>query len=213
MAKSQRIALIAATICVVVLSVSSVALGAIAEPKVGSVDTDRVFKEAPRIAQLEEETAALDQLLTKKLDIRAQNLMLTESEISELIDLKIATNPKPADSARISQLTDLERAKTDELAKLAGTQSLTDKQRSRLKELQDIQRKSQEAGTALYKDYQVQLQSKANEIHGKEDAEMRAAVSKVGEAKGFAVIWDRASVLFGGTDLTSDVISRLDRKQ
>lgn len=213
MLKSHRISLIVATLCFLAMSVGSMALGANIEPKVGIVDTERVYKEAPRIAQLEEEIAQLNQLFSKKLEIRAQDLMLTDKEVSELIDLRTATSPKPADTARIAQLNDLERARTDELAKLQGTQNLTDQQRTRLKELQDTQRKSQEAGRALYNDYQTQLQSKANEIHDKEDAEVRAAVSKVGEAKGFTLVADKATILLGGTDLTSDVISRLDRKR
>lgn len=215
MLKSHRFALITTAVWVAIFLAGSMALGASAsvEPKVGIVDTERVYKEAPRIVQLEDEVTALDQLLSKKLQIRAQSLMLTEAEVSELVDLQTDARPKPAGSARIPQLSDLDRTRTDELTKLQGTQSLTDKQRSRLKELQDFQRKSKEAGKALYNDYQTQLQSKANEIRGKEDAELRAAADRVREAKGFVFGPDRSMVLSGAIDVTSDVISRLDRKQ
>lgn len=211
MLRSFGIALISATILVAAISIGGAAPGANVEPKVGIVDLERVYKEAPRIAQLEEEVTAFNQSLTKKLQVRAQNLLLTEAEVSELVNLQTSASPKPADSSRITQLTDLDRSRTDELTKLKQTQSLTDAQRARLKELQDMEKKSQQAGAALYNDFQTQLQSEANDIHDKEDAEVRVVVGKVGQAKGFTLIADKSMILLGGTDLTSEVISRMER--
>lgn len=212
MLKYSKIVWIVAAACIAIVLASSISFAAASnEPKIGVVDLDRVYKEAARVKQFEEEVSALDQLLTAKLNIRAQNLMLTEAEVTELVDLKTKPTQTPADTARIKQLTDLERAKSDELTTLQGTKTLTAQQQARMKELQDLQKKSKDAGAALYKDYDAQLVSKGQEIRAKEDAEVRAAVRKVGEAKGYTLVLDKANVLLGGIELTSDVISKLDR--
>jgi len=212
MLKSHKIALIAAAMSAVVFLAGTAVLAANTDMKVGFVDTERVYKEAPRMAQLEEEVNALDQLLTKKLKIRAQHLMLTESEIGELVDLQIDAGSKPAAGSRITELTNLDRTRSEEQTTLNESRNLTDKQRTRLKELQDILRKSQQAGEALYNDYLAQMQRKANEIRGEQDAEIRAATDRVREARGLAFVLDRSMVLSGAIEVTSDVISRLDRK-
>ena len=205
--KAYRIACMAAVLCA---AVGSAVLAANTEPRIGVVDLDRVYREAPRVRQFEDEITALDRLLTAKLDIRSQNLMLTEAELTELTDLKTKPKPTAADNARIKQLTDIERARGDELTTLQGTKDLNAQQQARLKELQGGQRKSKDTGVALIKDYRAQLESKEGEVREKEDTEVRAAVKKVGEARGFTLVLDKGCVLMGGTDLTADVISRLD---
>ncbi len=182
------------------------------EPKIGVVDTQRVYKDAPRMKQYQEELSAFEQALAAKLDIRAQNMMLNEDEIKELIDLKTKDKPTDADKARVQALTDSERAKDDELKKLQESKDLNDQQKARLKELQDLETKSKTTGNALVNDYKAQAQSKGAELEAKADTEIQAAVSKVAEAKGLALVLDKAGVVLGGVEITDDVIARLDRK-
>jgi len=182
------------------------------EPKIGVVDGMKIDENAPRIKQYKEELDSVGNLLKLKLDIRAQNRMLDENEIKELIDLKTKDKPTDADNARIKALTDLDRAKSDELQKLQEAKEPNDQQKARLKELMDLQQKSKEMGNTLSKDYDGQYQSKAIELQGKIDTEVRAAVAKVAEAKGLSLVFDKAVVVYGGIDITDDVVSRLDRK-
>ena len=201
-----------ATAIAVIGLIGSGAWAAAAELKIGVVDLQKVDKDAPRVTQYREEFDARKANLNQKLEIRVQNMMLNEEEIKELVDLK--TLDKPAtdvQKARIQALTDAERAKDDELKKLQETKDLNDQQKARLKELQDIQQKSKDAGTVFSKDYEAQLQSKFAELQDKIVADILAAVNKAAEAKAMTLVMDKAGVLFGGIDITDDVISRLDR--
>ena len=197
---------------VVVGLIGSSAVSAANEPKIAIVDSQKVYKEAPRIRQYQEGLDGFKQLLTAKLDIRSQNWMLDETEILELIALKTKDKPTDADTARIKALTDSERAKDDELKTLQQTATPTDQQKARLKELMDLQQKSKDTANATLKDYDAQYQSKMGELQTKIDAELQAAVVKVAESKGYTLVLDKAVVMLGGTDISDLVIGALDRK-
>lgn len=185
---------------------------AASEPKIAIVDSQKVYKEAPRIRQYEEQREAFKQLLTAKLDIRSQNWMLDETEIQELIALKTKEKPTEADTARIKVLTDAERAKGGELTALQQTAAPTDQQKARQKELTDLQEKSKATANATLKDYEAQYASKSGEIMAVADTEFQAAVVKVAESKGYTLVLDKAVVMLGGTDISDLVIGALDRK-
>ena len=201
-------------VCAVVLAgmVGSGAWAAAPEPKIGVVDGRKIDDNAPRVKQYMEELDAMANLLKTKLDIRAQNMMLDENEINELISLKTKDKPTDADSARIKVLTETERAKDDELKKLQEAKDINDQQKARLQELMNLQQKSKDMGNALTKDYDGQYQSKAVELQGKIDTDVRAAVAKVAETRGLTLVFDKAVVVYGGIDITDDVVARLDRK-
>lgn len=185
---------------------------AASEQKIAIVDTQKVYKEAPRIRQYQESLDGFKQLLTSKLDIRSQNWMLDETAIQELIGLKTKDKPTDADNARIKALTDEERAKDDELKSLQQTTAPTDQQKARLKELMDLQQKSKDTANATLKDYDTQYQGKMTELQAKIDSELQAAVVKVAESKGYTMVLDKAVVMLGGTDISDLVIGALDRK-
>lgn len=212
MLRLRRMAWVLVSVVAVMGLIGSVARAATSEPKIGVVDVQKVYKDAPRVKQYQEQLDGFKQTLTAKLDVRAQNMMLNEDEIKELVDLKTKDKATDADNARIKQLTDAERAKDEELKKLQETKDLNDQQKARLKELQDLQQKSKDTGNALIKDYDGQYQTKMGELQVKIDSEIQAAVTKMSEAKGLALVLDKAGVMLGGIDVTDDVISRLDRK-
>lgn len=212
MLKLHRAAWVMTAVVIVVGLIGSGAWAADKEQKVGVVDLQKVYADAPRIKQYKEDLDSFKQTLTAKLDIRAQNMMLDENEIKELIDLKMKAKPLDADTTRIKALTDLERAKDEELKKLQETKTPNDQEKARLQELMSLQQKSKDTGNALIKDYDGQYQSKMGELQAKIDTEIQAAVSKVAEAKGLGMVLDKSGVLFGGIDVTDDVVGRLDRK-
>ncbi len=190
--------------------------------KIGVVDLERVYKNAPRVQQYMDELKTFSEALNAKLDIRAKNMMTDEKEIAELIDLKTKPNPTDADKARIQVLASAAQAKDDEFKALQQVKEPSDVQKARLKELQDMQKKSQQAGEAIAKDYYGQSQSKGQDLAAKADVEVQAAVTKVAEAKALPlVLAKRLSgpngesldfVLYGGIDITDDIIGKLDRK-
>jgi Skp family chaperone for outer membrane proteins len=192
--------------------IGSAATAADGDLKIGIVDGEKVYTNAPRVKQYTEELNVLRQELAQKLDIRSQNMMLNDAEIQELITLKAKTPSSPAEDARIKALEDTERSRDAEYKTLQGTKEPTADQKARLKELQDMQQHSKDTGNALAKDYDGQLQTKMQELNSKAEADVREAITKVASEKGVQMVFAKEAVLFGGTDISDDVIKNLDRK-
>lgn len=179
--------------------------------KIGIVDTTKVM-DSPRVKQYIEEIKSFEQMLQIKYTLRSQMLMLADDEIKEYIDLKIKDNPTDADKARIKALEDSEKARDAELKTLQEKKDATDQEKARLKELQDMRQKSKDTGDALAKDYQAQDQAKLEEIDGKIMADVKEAVAKVAEAKGLTLVLRKEATIYGGVDISDDVVQKLDRK-
>jgi len=181
--------------------------------KIGVVDIQKIYKDAPRVKQYMETLEALKQELGLKLEVRSQNLMLDENQIKELVDLKLkGVGATDKDKARIAELVDAEKKLDEEFKTLQGTAQPNDTQKARLKVLQDLREKSTTTGTALEKDYNSQLVSKAQELDDKAKVEMQEVINKVAETKALNFVISKDAVLFGGIDVTDDVIKNMDRK-
>lgn len=212
MLKSRRMAWTLATMIAAVCFTGISAFAADNSPKLAVVDLQKVYKEAPRVKQYMEELDSFRAELGQKLEIRSQNMMLDENEIKELIDLKLKTAATDKDKARITELENSERAKDAEFKQLQSTKDLNDQQKARMSELQKLQSNSKTTGEQLEKDYNSNLESKVQDLDGKAKADMLDAINKVAEGKGYAAVMDKSAVLNGGTDITDQVIAKLDRK-
>ncbi|MNX83385.1 Outer membrane protein (OmpH-like) [compost metagenome] len=112
-----------------------------------------------------------------------------------------------------------------------GAQSAQDRFRKEAQdyqeELVDAQRKLEEARKAgkssdevakMQKKYEDELKPKKakvealdRELSGKIKKQIEAAIAQVAKAKGFGTVLDKAVILYGGTDLTSDVLKNLNK--
>lgn len=211
---SRRIAWIVAMAFVAAALAAVPALAADTPPKIGVVDLAKIYKDAPRIKQYKADLDQQTENLGKQLEIRSQNLMLDEAEVKELIDLKLKTpeSLKDTEKNRVAELEKKERDLDAEFKKLQGTAQPTDADKARLKTLQDLQAKSKTTGEALENDYNSRLRAKAIELDEKARTDIQEAVNKVAGEKGYTMIIAKDAVMFGGADITDDVINQLDRK-
>lgn len=192
------------------------------ELRIGIVDLQRVASDAPLMKQYSAELDAFSKSLDAQMRLRDQYVMLGEDEIKELIDLKAKPSPTAADEARIKALIDTERSRDAELKKLQQTKDLSAQDKARLKELQDSQRKSKEVRDTAAKDYDSQMQNKTQDVWSQAESEIQTAVAKIAEAKHLPFVVAKGitmadgavakSVLYGGVDITDDVIGKLARK-
>ncbi len=181
-------------------------------PKIGILDVQKILRDAPRMKQYMEEYDSLRRQLEQNLDIRSQNLMLDENQMKELIELKAKATPTDQEKTRIDELENIEKGRDARFKELQGVKEPTDAQKAELKGLQDMQAKSKSTGQALEEDYNARLQTKMKELDEKANADMQEAVNKVVEAKGLTLVLVKDAVRFGGTDITDDVIGKLERK-
>ncbi len=188
---------------------------------IGLIDQARLKTEAPKMKRYSDELQALAQSLDATLDLRNGNPMLDKAEIKELIDLKAKAAPTPAESARIEALSAAESAREQELKTLQSSRTLTDLQRMQMRGLQDRLKQSETAFNAAYQDGQNKLTAKSEELEGKASADLAAAATKVAVARKLKIVLltntvlpdggTRQIALYGGVDVTDDVIAQLAR--
>lgn len=199
------------TFALVGLVAAGQALAADTKAVFGIVDTEKLMT-SPRFKQYDEDLSKFVEECRAKLAVRQQKLMLNEDELRELIDLKMKANPTAQQTERINAIEKIERDRDAELKQLQGAKEATEQQKARQKELQDMRQKSKDTGDAQEKDYQSAIQTKAQGLDAQFATEVQAAIKQVAEAKGLTLVFAKAQVLFGGTDVTDDVIAKLDRK-
>ncbi|MCX6345860.1 MAG: OmpH family outer membrane protein [Armatimonadetes bacterium] len=207
---SRRIAWV--VIVVVALAAFSGIAAMAADTKIGVVDLAKVNSDAPRMKQYWDDFNAVKASLEAKLDIRQKNMLLSGDEVQQLVDLKIKATRTDQEILRVKELETLQDNNAKEMSDLAQTKELTDQNKARLKELQDIRKKSEDTGMALTKDYDAELKKKLSELDAKAEVDLQDAISSVAGAKGITIVVAKDAVLFGGEDITPDIIKKLDRK-
>lgn len=180
--------------------------------KFGVVDSIKVLSEAPRFKQYEENLQTFYKDLETKLNVRSQHLMLTETEVTELITLRTKAELNNQEKARSAELSQFEKDRDGELKNLQSTAEPNDQQKTRLKELQDIQQKSKDTGKALATDYESQLVTRKHELDLQVEKDIIEVVTNIANQQGLSMVFLKNSVVFGGTDITDAVIAALDRK-
>lgn len=212
MNRSRRMACVIAAVLAIIVATGAAAYAADNALKIGIINVQKVYDNAPRFKQYMEMLVKLQEELGSKLEIRSQNLMLPEEQIKEIVDLKIKQKPTEQDTARIKELSDIERANDAELKRLQGLKDLTEQDKAKLNELTEMQKKARIAGEEMEKDYNSRLHASRQDLENKASADLQEAVNKVAEEKGLTYVIAKDAMLFGGVDVTDNVISKLDRK-
>ena len=80
----------------------------------------------------------------------------------------------------------------------------------------DFEAKSAGMSDQEKQDYYVQcmqrIQAKEQELREPIEKSIQDTIKKVADAKGLSVVIEKSAVLYGGTDITQDVIARLGKK-
>ena len=210
MLKSRRMAWVLAAMFVVAASIGMSGAMAASEVKIGIVDPAKVFKNAPKLKGYADELQKFKADLLAKLDIRSQNMMLDETEVQELVELKLKAVATDKEKARVTELESAERARDAEMKTLTETKDPNDTQKARLKTLQDMQQSSKTKGGELQKGYDERWSAKTQEMDAKAETDVREAIKKVAEAKGLTLVITKEAVMYGGSDISDDVIAKLD---
>jgi|GEM_PF-1314737 len=205
-----------ALLCVLVAAgalLCSVTWSAGSDIKIAVVDITRIRKDSPRLKQYDADFAKIQSELQAELDNRGSHLLLDEAEIKQYIALKQkGQTATDADKAAIKTFDDKQTALDTELKTLQQTPALDDTQKARQKALTEILQKNKATAELFVKDSSGILQGKGDELSAKIETDILAAVKEAAIAKSFNYVYDKGALLYGGIDLTDDVIKRLPSK-
>ncbi len=201
------VAIAAALVCAV--CAPAAAQGA-AQPTVGVVDVQKAFNEYKLTSSSNEEINRMVESFRRELDIRASHKLLSEEEIKELVELRSKSPLTDADRSRIDALERTSKQRDEELNALSNKSDLTEQERARLKELRDLANRNDANGRTLAEDYSQQVEQRKSQLSDRITADLQQAIAKVAQSKGLATVVDKIAVLYGGVDITEDVIQTLN---
>ncbi|BCW99267.1 MAG: hypothetical protein KatS3mg024_2094 [Armatimonadota bacterium] len=206
----RAISALAVVVAVVLAACAPVAAQGATQPAVGVVDVQKAFNEYKVTTASNEEINRMVESFRRELDIRASHRLLTEEEIKQLVELRAKSPLTDADRSRIDELERISKQRDEELNALSNKSELTEQERARLKELRDLANRNDANGRTLAEDYSQQVEQRKSQLSDKITADLKEAIAKVAQEKGLATVVDKVAVLYGGVDITEDVIATLN---
>jgi len=191
---------------------AAMAQAAAAQPTIGMVDVQKAFSEYSSTKASNDEITNLVKTFKAELDTRSSHLLLTDAELTELVKLNAKPQKVDADNKRIDELEKASKQRDEEVNTLSQKTDPTEQERARLRELRDLSNKNDASNRTLADDYNQQVEKRKGELSDKITADIKAAIAKVAQAKGLATVVDKIAVLYGGLDLTDEVIKALNGK-
>jgi Skp family chaperone for outer membrane proteins len=184
---------------------------------VGFVDLDAVsaeVKKSPTWQKLFQKATETRTTFGKELDELVQRRYLTEAEKKELDELQGKAKPSDAERARISKLLMQSGQMDDEYTELANISSdkMTPKQSARLQELNRLRSEASNRLQAERAKREDKLREMETQMLSDMQTQILKVVSDVAKGQSVEVVVDRAALLYGGKDLTSQVIAKLPTK-
>jgi Skp family chaperone for outer membrane proteins len=181
-------------------------------PSIGSVDIDQVMAQYDKAKSATAELSDMATKFDKQLKWMGQHALLNESEITELVKLYTKDKPTPEEQTRIAALEDLDKQQETKLRTLQNIATPTAPQKQQLDDLQKLASSSVKAIEMARKDFQKQVNARNDELTVSVGKDIKDAVAVVSQGKNVSVVVNKSIVIQGGTDLTEDVIKKLNTK-
>ncbi|MBQ9358009.1 MAG: OmpH family outer membrane protein [Abditibacteriota bacterium] len=189
---------------IIALTVLVMAACAASAQSVGVVDYEKL-QDTPLFKSIAEELSAARTNFAAELNLRKENPYLTENEVQELIT-EAAKNPS---SARAKELQDENAKRSAEAQTLSQANPPSDEQKKRIDELSDMFKKSQKNLNNVAESMEQSMAQLVDEKTKAFDAKVSDACKAVAADKKLSIVVMKAFVLYGGTDITEDVLAKL----
>jgi Skp family chaperone for outer membrane proteins len=177
----------------------------------GYVDIKLVFQQAPAAQAAVKQAEQLKAQLQSELALKQDTLVLTDAERTELNGLLAKPTPNDKEKARIAELRGKTAKLDEELRNLRQKPTPTDADKARLQELTQLFRTAEDKLHTDMETLQGQLDQKGDELMSGLQDKILKAVEEVAKDQGLAMVVDKQARLFGGDDITSQVVSKLKK--
>jgi Skp family chaperone for outer membrane proteins len=177
----------------------------------GYVDMSEVADKSVVGQNTRKEAEALKAKFQDALEKKQKLAYLNANERKELETLLAKTSASDAEKARIAELQGASEKMEKELIDLSQKTSPSEAERKRIQELTQRQQAAAEQFGNDRDSAQQELNEKAETLVRALNDRITKAVEEVARNRGLAMIVHKEARLFGGTDITEDVIGRLKK--
>lgn len=144
--------------------------------------------------------------LTERSGLR----LLTADELKEYQSVKAVAAPTDAQKKRIEELKAEAEKRESELKGLQALTAPTDEQKKRTAELQALADKSATEIQAMQESMGKEIGDRNKELSEKLNKKIEAAFAAVAKDKRLDIILNRENVLYGGINVTTEVLAKLN---
>ncbi len=184
---------------------------------VGYVDLNSISDEIKKTGnwqKMVQKATETRQTYSKELDDMVQRRHLTEAENKDLDTLRAKPKASDAETKRISDLLKRSDALDTEFNELANISSdkLTPQQQQRLQELSKLRAEAGQKLSLARNERERKLQELESQMLTDMQNRILKVVGDVAKGQNVGVVIDKQALLFGGRDLTSQVVQKLPKE-
>lgn len=204
-----RVATILAVAIIVAALAAPTAPAQAAEPKIGVVDMAKVLDGYKEFQDSDKIYKDFLRERQQQLQDRMSVSLLSDAELKEYQNIKAATAPTQEQKQRLEQLKAVAEARQNELDTLSRATNPTDAEKQRLAELKALSDKSSADISQLQQRMSDEIAKRNKELSENLNKKIESALAAVAAEKRLDYILAKDAVLFGGRDVTSDVLAKL----
>ncbi len=182
-------------------------------PSWGVVDMERVAAEYRGMHELNRQFQEFQREQDELLDTRYKTRALYAAERQEYLDLADMGAPTEERDKRLAELSDLSDQRERRLLALRQQGERTPAEEEEYQQLKTVYDKRMGELAALQTDFQEARVAKRNELTKVVADSVHSAVTAVAEEKGLPIVLRKEVVLHGGSDITEEVLARLNAKE
>ena len=177
------------------------------------VDLVRLSQDYEGTKKGQSELDVYQQNLRKQLEDLDAIRFLDEKERTEITTLRGSASPSAEQQKRLQDLVAASKTRADRLRALQTQATKTDAEKAEFDRLTQLSAKADEDMDNLGSKLEEQLQTKGVELSRKLTDTVSVAIEATAKEKGFTAVVDKKAVLFGGIDITDDVLKRLNAQK
>jgi outer membrane protein len=169
------------------------------------------YRKTNAFAKYRQKIRDQEKVFQQEMETLAQFRYCTEVERQEALAIKAKEKPSSREQTRLTALTNKANTVENELATLSQKPSPSATETARI---QELSRMRTEAAKNLAKeaaDRQDRLRRMETEMTAEVEEELLKLVEKVAKDQKLPVIYERRAVLFGGVDVTDEVLKKLPK--
>jgi len=186
-----------------------------AEPAAGwgVVDMGRVATEYRGMRELERQFQEFQREQDQILDGRYKTRALYDDERQEFFDLTDMGAPTEERDKRLAELAGLSDKRENRLLELRQNKERTPGEEEEFRQLTGLYDQRMGELAALQTSLQQEREAKRAELNSVLTESVNSAVKAVAEEEGLLIVVRREIVLYGGTDITEGVLTRLNAEE
>jgi Skp family chaperone for outer membrane proteins len=169
------------------------------------------YRKTPAFAKYGQKVREQTQVYSQEMETLAQFRYLNEADRKEAVSLKAKPNPTPKDTARLAELKKKSDDVDNEAATLSQKTAPTDADKARITAISMQRTNAVRTLAKEESDRRDALRKLETETLGEVENELLKLVERVAKDMKLPYIYERRAVLFGGTDITEDVLKKLPK--